>query len=180
MIDEAVLAQSRRMLAEVGYEAFSMAAVAAAAGTTRQALYRRFSSKADLATAAVASMAVEGGRVDTADPFADLVQELRHFQRGVSRPNGVSLIGTMLLSSADPELVDLFRTRLVHPRRARLRHILQRGAQAGFLEAADADLDVAVSFLTGSFYALALSGTAPGRDWPKRVASLVWRSIEKR
>ncbi|MEZ5265703.1 MAG: helix-turn-helix domain-containing protein [Acidimicrobiales bacterium] len=67
-IDDAVLAAARELLAAVGYEALSMSAVAEAAGTTRQALYRRWSSKADLATAAVAAMSEADARPETDDP----------------------------------------------------------------------------------------------------------------
>ena len=44
---------ANRRLAASGYEAMSLAAVAQEAGTTRQALYRRWPTKAALAAAAV-------------------------------------------------------------------------------------------------------------------------------
>ncbi|MGD9755462.1 MAG: TetR/AcrR family transcriptional regulator [Acidimicrobiia bacterium] len=174
-IDDAVLAAARELLAAVGYEALSMSAVAEAAGTTRQALYRRWSSKADLATAAVAAMSEADARPETDDPFADLQRELDAFRQGVSRRNGISLVGAMLQDAADPELRAKFRERLVHPRRTRLRAILDRGVAAGLLDA-DADLDVAVAACTGILYAQALAGTRPPKAWATRVARHVWRS----
>src|SRR5690348_244768 len=53
-IDARILAAAKRQLAVLGYEGMSIAAVAQEAGTTRQALYRRWPSKADLAAAVVA------------------------------------------------------------------------------------------------------------------------------
>ena len=176
-IDVALLDVAQRHLAHFGYEAMSLAAVAEEAGTTRQALYRRFSSKADLATAAVAAMSSADERSESDDPLSDLVRELQSFAVGVSRPNGMSLIGTMIQSSADPELVESFRQRLVEPRRDRIRSILRRGVQAKVLRA-DADVETAVSFCTGSWYAYAVAGARPPRDWPKRCAQLVWRSLQ--
>jgi AcrR family transcriptional regulator len=173
-IDEAVLAAARHHLATIGYEAMSLVAVAADAGTTRQALYRRWADKADLATAAIASMSGIGQRPDTDDPLADLVAELRAFRAGVTRRNGVSLVGTMLQESVDPELLRLFRERLVAPRRRRIRHILQRGRSLGLL-ADDADLDYATAAATGTLYSLALAGRSVPSEWPRRTASLVWR-----
>jgi AcrR family transcriptional regulator len=55
-IDRRVLDVARRHLALHGYESMSVLAIADAAGTTRQAVYRRWPTKADLATAAIASM----------------------------------------------------------------------------------------------------------------------------
>lgn len=82
------------------------------------------------------------------------------------------MVGTMLLGSADPELVHLYRQRVVCPRRGRIEAILTRARDAGLLSP-DADLDVAVPMLTGSWYATALGGRTPPRDWPRRAATLV-------
>jgi AcrR family transcriptional regulator len=174
-IDEAVLSAALHQLATVGYEAMSLVAVAEQAGTTRQALYRRWENKADLATAAIASMSNADQRPDTDDCYHDLVVELRAFRLGVGRENGVSLVGTMLQASVDRDLARLFRQRLVMPRRARLTHILGR-ARAGGAVAADADLDYAAAAATGLLYALALSSTPVGPDWEQRAAALIWRA----
>lgn len=175
-IDVAVIAVAQDHLARFGYEGMSVASVASEAGTTRQALYRRWPTKAHLATAAIASIAKLAAQPDTDDPFADLVAELAAFQRGVTRPNGVSLVGSMLQDCTDPELKALFRERLVLPRRKRLRHILQRGVDEGLLDA-DTDADYAVAACTGTFYALLLTGQRIPRTWAIRTASLVWRAM---
>ena len=47
-IDAAILAATAELLVEIGYPNLTMAAVAARAGTTKTALYRRWSSKTDL------------------------------------------------------------------------------------------------------------------------------------
>ena len=171
-----MLSAARRHLSAYGYDAMSVAAVAEEAGTTRQALYRRWPTKADLATAAIASMARVSERPDTDDPFADLVAELTAFQAGVLRPNGVAMVGSMLQESVDEQLRSLYRERIVVPRRTRLRHILRRAVQLGLADP-DADIDYAVAACTGTLYALHLAGRPLGKDWPRRTAGLVWRSI---
>ena len=173
-IEGRVLEIALRRLAEEGYEGVSLAAVAAEAGTTRSALYRRWPGKAELATAAIASLSEADTRGITGDPYADLVAELAAFRRGVTRPDGLSLVGTMLQRGTDPELRRLYRERIVVPRRARLRAILERAAVQGLLSGGD--LELAVASLTGSFYALALAGTVPP-DWPARAAAHAWRSL---
>lgn len=175
-IDERVLEVARRHLAQVGYDGMSLTAIAAEAGTTRQALYRRWPTKADLATAAVAAMSRAAERSPTADPYADLVRELEAFRRGISRPDGVSMVGTMLVGSTDPELVAYYRERLVAPRRAALREILER-ARTGGLLAPDADLDAALGMFTGSWYARSLQGAPPLPRWAERTAAVIWRGL---
>lgn len=175
-IDERVMETALRHLAEQGYEAMSVVAVADAAETSRQAVYRRWPSKADLATAALARMARATAPEPTGDHLADLVAELEHFRRAVSRPDGLSMVGTMLQRATDPELVRLYRERVVRPRRKRLRAILERAVADGSLDPG-ADLEVAVAMLTGSWYARALAGEAPPARWPERAASLVWTAL---
>ena len=80
-IDEAVLATARAHLAQFGYGGLSLVAVAEESGTTRQAIYRRWASKADLATAAIASLRGGDAPVTSDNPYVDLVVELE----GVSR-----------------------------------------------------------------------------------------------
>ncbi len=175
-IDARVLTAAARQLAAYGYEAMSVAAVAEEAGTTRQALYRRWPGKAELSVAAMAAVADELSQPETADPFADLVSELADFQRGVSQPGRLSLVGTMLQDSVEPDVRARYQVRVIAPRRARLGVILERAQRLGMIEA-DADLAVAVTLCTGSWYARALAGDPPPRDWPRRTARLVWRAV---
>jgi AcrR family transcriptional regulator len=175
-IDEAVLRAAREQLAASGYDAMSVVAVAEAAGTTRQALYRRWPSKADLATAAIASLSTADERAESDDAYADLVAELTAFRDGVARPNGIGMVGAMLQDATDPELVALYRRRIVAPRRARLRRILERAVESGAAPD-DADIDYAVAACTGVYYGLHLAGARIARNWPERTAALIWTSI---
>ncbi len=174
-IDEAVLSAARAQLAIHGYEAMSVVAVAEAAGTTRQALYRRWPTKADLATAAIASMSKADERIATDDPYQDLLAELTGFFDGVMRPNGIGMVGAMLQAAPDSELKILYSERIVAPRRRRIRTILQRGVDAGHLDA-DADLDYATAAATGTMYGLRLAHEPIANDWPQRTAALIWRA----
>jgi AcrR family transcriptional regulator len=176
VIDEAVLAAARRQLADGGYASLSFAAVAEEAGTSRPAIYRRFASKAALAESAMASFPAEAPPAQASEPFADLVAELSDFRRGVSLPGRLSLVGTMLQSTTDPEAAARYRARVIAPRRARLRAILERAAAAGLIDGGS-DLDVAVTMLTGSWYARCLAGDPEPESWPRRIAQLVWRSV---
>ncbi len=176
-IDSRVLAAAGRHLAASGYDAMSVAAVAAEAGTTRQAVYRRWPTKAGLAAAALQQAAEDTAAGEPADePYAALVAELTDFQRGVSRPGRLSLVGTMLQENTQPELRARYRERVVAPRRGRLRAILERAREQGLIDA-DADLEVAVTLCTGSWYARELAGASAPPRWPQRTATLVWRAL---
>jgi AcrR family transcriptional regulator len=179
-IDVRVLSVAKRHLARHGFDGMSIAAIAQEAGTTRQALYRRWPTKADLAAAAVdgiESPAAPGATPPTPpDPLAALAAELENFAAGVSRPGRMSLVGAMLQETADPGVVERYRARVIAPRRARIMAIL-RDAQELNLVDRDADLEVAVTMCTGSWYGRALAGDPPPPDWPQRAAALVWRAV---
>jgi AcrR family transcriptional regulator len=175
-IDERVLAVAGRHLSARGYEALSLAAVASEAGTTRQALYRRWPDKASLAADALLAAASGRSGVDSADPHADLAAELADFQRGVSLPGRLSLVGTMLQEATAPEARARYQARVIAPRRARILAILERAQRLGLIDPG-ADLEVAITLCTGSWYARALAGLEPPPDWPARTAALVWRAV---
>jgi AcrR family transcriptional regulator len=175
-IDKRVLAVANRHLSSLGYEAMSLAAVAQEAGTTRQALYRRWPSKSELAADALLAAADEKTSAVSRNPLSDLVAELADFRRGVSMPGRLSLVGTMLQDGTAPEARARYQTKVIAPRRARLRNILERARDMNLIDA-DADLDVAVTLGTGSWYARALAGQEPPRNWPERTALLVWRAV---
>lgn len=175
-IDSRVVAAAARQLAARGYDGMTVAAVAEEAGTTRQAVYRRWPGKAELAAAALAAFADPDSGTETADPYGDLLAELADFQQGVSRPGRMSLVGAMLQDGVENSVRARYQAKVVAPRRRRLRLIFERAERLGMIDA-DADLEVAVTLCTGSWYARALSGTAPPPNWPQRTAALVWRAV---
>ncbi len=175
-IDARVLAVANRHLSAHGYEAMSLTAIAHEAQTTRQALYRRWPTKASLAAATLRAAVDAGPDGPSEDPLADLVAELANFQRGVSRPGRLSLVGTMLQDNTAPELLARYRAQVVAPRRGRIRAILDRAQRLGLIDP-DADLDVAVTLCTGSWYGRALAEPQPPPNWPARTAALVWRAV---
>ncbi|MGH9155061.1 MAG: TetR/AcrR family transcriptional regulator [Acidimicrobiales bacterium] len=175
-IDVNVLAAAGRNLSAHGYEALSVAAVAEEAGTTRQALYRRWPNKVELAAAAVAQMADPVRAAPVTDPFSALVSELADFRRGVSRPGRLSLVGAMLQDGTDAEVLARYRAQIVAPRRRRLHAIFERARVEELIDP-DADLEVAVTMCTGGWYGRALAVSTPPPRWPERTAALVWRAV---
>jgi hypothetical protein len=91
-------------------------------------------------------------------------------------PGRMSLVGAMLQETADPGVVERYRARVIAPRRERIMGILRTAQQLELVDR-DADLDVAVTMCTGSWYGRALAGDPPPPDWPQRAAALVWRAV---
>jgi len=160
--DEAILAAALAELGERGYARMSVDAVAARAGVSKPTVYLRHPTKADLATAAIASMRVAPRPAPTDDVRADLIAHLRLLRAGLERPYGMATLGTVLAEEHEtPELLALFRERLVAPRRRELRAVLQAARERGEVRAG-ANLDVAVAALVGAFFARHLAGDALG------------------
>lgn len=174
-IDAAVLAATRQHLAVHGLAGLSIAAVADDAGTTRPSLYRRWPTKLSLAVAAVADLAEIDPPTATHDPFEDLVAELEHFRHCITDASALALAGVMLQDGVDPEFQRQYREHLVKPRRARIRACLERGIIDGQLDP-EADVTVAATFPTGSWYSFAIGGAKPPRDWARRTAALTWHA----
>jgi AcrR family transcriptional regulator len=104
-IDSAILSATAELLVEIGYSNLSLAAVAERAGTTKSALYRRWSSKAELVHEAVfpvAPTALEAPAGDFAADIRMMIEATRDvFTAPVVRAALPGLVADM---TADPEL----------------------------------------------------------------------------
>jgi AcrR family transcriptional regulator len=174
-IDDAVLDATLHRLARDGFAGLSLASVATEAGTSRPAIYRRWPDKESLVVDAIARLAQVAPPDIGGSPFEDLVAELEHFRHCITEAAALPLAGLMLGDEVNETVRARYHDLVVVPRRARIRACLQRAIDEGSLDA-DADVVIAGTFLTGSWYALALAGVAPPADWARRTATLVWRA----
>ena len=156
-IDDAVLKTTLRHLAERGYTAMSINAIAAELGVSKPTIYLRWPAKIDLAIAAVTSLYVDQPEALTGDVRADLIAHVENVHR-VHATVGIGLMGSMLAEQqSNPRLIAIFRERAVRPSRQRARRILQEGIRQGQIRA-DADLHAAVDMLVGALYAAYVAG----------------------
>ncbi len=175
-IDERILNAARRQLSCVGYEAMSLASVADEACTTRQALYRRWQNKSELAADAVAQHGDMEALCVSDDPRGDLERELADFARNMALPDQRSLAGTMLQDGTDAASRSEYGRRVIAPRLERIRVILEHARSLGQIDE-DADIEVAVALPTGAWYERQLAGLSAPPDWPARTAKLIWRAL---
>lgn len=174
-IDDAVIDATLHRLARDGFAGLSLASIAADAGTSRPAIYRRWPDKESLVIDAIARLAQVAPPEVGGSPFEDLVTELEHFRHCITEAAALPLAGLMLGDDVSEALRAKYHDLIVVPRRSRIRSCLQRAIDCGSLDA-DADVVIAGTFLTGSWYSLVLAGTNPPEDWARRTATLVWRA----
>jgi AcrR family transcriptional regulator len=171
-VDQAILSAAARQLGELGYARMSLESVAAAAGTTTPSLRRRYRNKAQLVAAVIGSLRVEEPPADAPTPRAHALAILQNFHSNLRAIPALAILGSLLAEEErHPELLDLFKTRIVEPRRALLRQALAAG---DLPNGADLDLDVLTSMLIGSFYGRYVTIAGIPDDWPDRVLSAVW------
>ena len=112
-IDAAIIAATRELIVQTGYSALSLSAIAAHAGTTTAAIYRRWSGKVHLVHEAVLSedaAFAANGAGDIREDIRALVEAMRSmFDRPEVR---VALPGLIADTVADPELHKLMIARL--------------------------------------------------------------------
>src|SRR5580704_12171984 len=167
-LDGAMLSAAARQLGELGYARMSLESVAVAAGTTVPSLRRRHRSKAELVAAVIGSLRVEEPPTGAPTPRAHALAILANFHSNLRAIPALAILGSLLAEEErHPELLHLFKTRLVEPRRALLRQALAAG---GLPESAD--LDTLTSMLIGSFYGRYLTVAGIPDDWPDRVLSV--------
>ncbi len=179
--DAAIVRATLELLAEGGYGAVTMEAVAARAGVGKATLYRRHPGKEQLVVDALAGLAEPVEPPAGASVRDELVAML-----DVVRQRSGSLSGRIfprLISEAvdNPELMARYREQVVEPRRARFREVLARAVDAG-LVLADADLDHVVDLLLGPVAYRSVLRTDPpvGPDFTARVVDDVLQGLTPR
>jgi AcrR family transcriptional regulator len=169
-LDRAILSAAAQQLGEFGYARMSLESVAAAAGTTVPSLRRRYPNKAELVAAVIGSLRVEEPPASAPTPRAHALAILENFHSNMRAIPALAIIGSLLAEEdRHPELLHLFKSRIVEPRRALLRQALASGDLPD-----SADLDVLTSMLVGSFYGRYITIAGIPDDWPERVLSAVW------
>ncbi|MGW8565547.1 TetR/AcrR family transcriptional regulator [Isoptericola sp. NPDC055881] len=143
--DVAILDAARELLAEVGYEGMTMDAVAGRAGASKATLYRRWTTKSDLAVDAVTCGL--GNDLDPADvpDTGSLEGDLRALEQlRRARKNAATdrlIPGLMAEVRRDPEIAQQFHASFVRPKVQQMRALLERARDRGEVPA-DRDLDL--------------------------------------
>ena len=177
--DRAILEATLELIAELGVYGFRTDDVATRAGVGKGAIYRRYRSKDELVTAAVAALVGEeialpdsgSTREDLLILMREAVALYRGSLAGRLMPN---LIGAM---AQKPDLAQAVRNGFLAGRRGALGEVLRRGVERGDLRA-DLDLELALDVLGGPlFYRLLVTGGPLDEQLADGVADLILRGF---
>ena len=149
--DEAILDATLAVLAEQGYAGLTMAAVIERSGVSSATLYRRYTTKIELVTAAIAALLPQPVDTDTGSFEGDLTAFIRHVAQSIERRNERAVQALRIEKERDPELHACLRERFLAPRLADLKAILVRAKKRGEIDTVP-PVDVALSLVTGPLY----------------------------
>ena len=176
-IDAAILGATLAALAEVGYAGLTLEDVARRAGTTKPALYRRWSSRQRLVLAALARRLGEVRVPDTGCTLCDLDECLKLFVAAVRRLSPKVLGALFADCSADENLRAAFMAALFDPPRGAVKETLERAYQRGDLRD-DVDRELILDLLGSLVHYRVLFGHAPTSDREiERVVESLLRGI---
>ncbi len=178
-VDVAVLDAAMHQIAKFGYGRMSIDSIAREARVGKAAIYRRWSSKADIATAALAArIDAESSQLEAAYFRGGLVRILEAIRQNLLEPNTMALVGTLLAEEKQtPELIALFRERVWGRRRYMLRRALER-VLAGGRSRRNVDLDAAIDMIVGALYSSYHRTGAIPANLPKKVVTAVLDGIQ--
>jgi AcrR family transcriptional regulator len=178
-VDDAIAAAALALLVERGFARMTIEAVAEAAGVGKPAIYRRFSDKAGLVAHVISGQLPVLELPDLGDSRAEL---WRAVEQGLPAdgPAYVGLIGGLIAEQdRHPELIEAFRERILLPRRAIVRAIIERGQARGQIRV-DLDPEAALELMAGPFLARVFAGLDTGPRWREAAFETWWEILRER
>ena len=142
--EQAIIHATLELLAETGYDALRLDAVAARAKASKATLYRHWTGKADLVVAAVKSYEHTDhliGETDTGTLRGDLLAILRAITDTMTGPTGQILTGVMIAMQRDSDLAGAVRSSILKDRQHIIQRMLDRAIARGELPA-DTDTEI--------------------------------------
>ena len=178
-VDDAIAAAALALLVERGFARMTIEAVAKGAGVGKPAIYRRFRDKAELVAHVISGQLPVLEPPDLGDSRAEL---WRAAEQGLPTdgPSYVGLIGGLIAEhDRHPELIDAFRERILLPRRAIVRSVIERGQTRGQIRR-DIDPESALDLMAGPFLARVFAGMDTGPRWRAAAFDTWWEILRER
>lgn len=139
------------LLAERGFAALTVEAVAERAGVARTTVYRNFGSLPDLVAAALDALSLPPAPPDSGDVMADTIQVLGGLAEALRHSAWGRLVPALLHAADHDEGLAEVQRRFVQRRREGLLSVLRQGVREGRLRA-DVDVDLLCDALAGALY----------------------------
>ena len=167
------------MLAERGFQAATIEAIALRAGVGRNTIYRRWRSKEELIADALRELTTDIDAWAEDDLYSLLLNWLREFASTFSDPlYGRLLAGVLGELQRNPVFADVYADRVVRPRREALRARLTEARNRGELRS-DADVELVADLLGGALVLRLLPLGLPqiGEAYAEELLETIWHGI---
>jgi AcrR family transcriptional regulator len=176
---DAITKATRDLLAERGFQAATIEAIADRAGVGRNTIYRRWRSKEELIADALRELTTDFDAWAEDDLYSLLLNWLRDFSRTFSDP----LLGRLLACvlgelQRNPVFADVYADRVVRPRRQALLSRLRQAQDRGELRP-DVDVEHVADLLGGALLLRLLPLGLPltGTSYAEELLETIWRGI---
>jgi AcrR family transcriptional regulator len=176
---DAITRAALDLLAERGFQAATIEAIALRAGVGRNTIYRRWSSKEELIADALRELTTDFDAWGAEDLYSLLLNWLRDFARTFSDPlHGRLLAGVLGELQRNPVFADVYADRVVRPRREALLARLTEARERGELRP-DADVQLIADLLGGALLLrlLPLGLPTAGETYAEELLETIWRGI---
>jgi AcrR family transcriptional regulator len=176
---DAITGAALGLLAERGFQAATIEAIALRAGVGRNTIYRRWRSKEELIADALRELTTDIEAWAEDDLYSLLLNWLREFARTFSDPlYGRLLAGVLGELQRNPVFADVYADRVVRPRREALRSRLTEARDRGELRS-DADVELVADMLGGALVLRLLPLGLPriGEAYAEELLETIWRGI---
>ena len=167
--NDRILRAAMTMIGEVGLARMSLDEVALRARVSKPTIYRRWSSKTDLAVAAIMGACRLEGPPPSGRPLHDIVDFLSYFRTHFEANVQLPTLGSLLQESNQTSgLLETFRDSVIRRVRGQFEELL-RAARAAGLMRSDGSVAIFVEMLIGAYYARALVGDVFSADWAQSL-----------
>jgi len=156
----AMLQATLEILAEVGFDALSIEAVANRGGVGKTTIYRRYSSKEELVADAIESIREDIVTPDRGNLWDDLEEIIENAARITFTPLGRQTVA-MIISTAsnNPQFARIYWTKYLQPRRQAFATVIERAKMRKEIRA-DLDSGLVFDLMSGiMLYALVFQST---------------------
>ena len=172
--DDAILAATRELLAEVGFERLTVTEVATRAGVGRPTVYRRYPTKEALIAASVEALRSDEPTPDTGSLCGDIRAELLPRASALGEPLVLQFLAMLLVSNADrSDFAETYWREAVAQRRDAFSEVFERAKVRGELPG-HLDVDLAIDIVAGAvLYQLMRPHVARDEPLEQRVERLI-------
>jgi AcrR family transcriptional regulator len=176
----AIARATLELLAERGFQAATMDAIAERAGVSKNTIYRRWSSKELLIAEALRELTAPAEVARKGDIYASLLEHIRDVARILADPLvGRLLPGLLGELQRNPSFADAYADRVVRPRRQAIIDLIEGAIAQGKLRS-DARPDEVADLLIGPLLLRHLFEPGlprPPRRYPEQLLETIWAGI---